>query len=355
MNKYSLHKRLWMARRMRGLSMDELVKLMNGAISKQSISKYERGVSSPRPHHLQLLMTALGITEEYFNRETVKFTNINYRCKGDISDSQKEHIECRIREKVERYLEIENSLNIYPEFKNPLSRIKATTLSDIEKSASLLRDKWQLGTHPIYSISHLLETYGIMVVEMGIDCTELLGFSAIIDNKRPVIVINIKANQTIERQRFTMLHELCHILIFIKNMAESLELDEERLCERFAGTFLCPNSILTRELGEKRTTFALDELISIRERYGISIAAIVHCCKDIGIITEQYYNYVYDNYINKNKLETGWGEYPIKEHTNRFSRLIQRAIAEGIITQNEIAEIEIGAISINDKNRIVWD
>ena len=333
-------RKLKMARRMRGLSMDELVQLMGGAISKQSISKYERGLMVPRPQHMSLLIRALRITDEYFKRRVAELSNVNYRCKGFISASYTEEVECYVNEIVSRYLDIEGVLNIYPEFRNPLGRVKARTYADVEKAAMLLRDKWCLGMHPIPSVTNLLETFGVMIVEHDIDKTEVLGLSANVNKKRPVIVVSTRSNNTAERKRFTMLHELAHILLFQKKPSGVLEASEERLCERFAGTVLCPPSVLIKELGERRKTYALDELVSIRERYGISVAAIVHCCKDVGIISEQYYNHLYDNYINRNKMEEGWGKYPILERTDRFKLLVQRAVAEGILIDDDIEHAE---------------
>ena len=46
-----------------GLSMDELVAAMGGVVTKQSLSKYERGLSMPTAAVLRGLSKALGVSE----------------------------------------------------------------------------------------------------------------------------------------------------------------------------------------------------------------------------------------------------------------------------------------------------
>ena len=58
--------RLREARQMMGLSMDKLVERTNGAITKQSISRYEKGIMHPKRDALQAIAKALNISEEYF-------------------------------------------------------------------------------------------------------------------------------------------------------------------------------------------------------------------------------------------------------------------------------------------------
>ena len=64
--------RLREARQMMGLSMDKLVERTNGAITKQSISRYEKGIMRPKRDALQAIAKALNISEEYFEGTNLK-------------------------------------------------------------------------------------------------------------------------------------------------------------------------------------------------------------------------------------------------------------------------------------------
>lgn len=58
--------RLREARRMRKLSMDKLVELADFVVTKQSLSRYERGVMRPHANVLSTLAKALDVSEDYF-------------------------------------------------------------------------------------------------------------------------------------------------------------------------------------------------------------------------------------------------------------------------------------------------
>ena len=91
--------------------------------------------------------------------------------------------------------------------------------------------------------------------------------------------------------------------------------------------------------GGSRQVLALEELVSLRNRYGISVAAAVHRAKDLGIISEVYYNDLFNHHIHANRMEEGWGCYPIEEHTDRFERLLHRCVAEGFLSVEKAASL----------------
>ena len=60
--------RLREARQMMGLSMDKLVERTNGAITKQSISRYEKGIMRPKRDALQAIVKAPQYQRGIFRR-----------------------------------------------------------------------------------------------------------------------------------------------------------------------------------------------------------------------------------------------------------------------------------------------
>ena len=73
-------KRLRNARLMRGLSMQQLCVMMNDIVTKQSVSKYERGESMPDSTILIALCKALNISPDYLFRENRSaLNNVHYR------------------------------------------------------------------------------------------------------------------------------------------------------------------------------------------------------------------------------------------------------------------------------------
>ena len=66
----------------------------------------------------------------------------------------------------------------------------------------------------------------------------------------PVVVCSTA--KSIERQRFTLAHELGHLV-----MNTSTGAPEEKICDRFASAFLVPEDELVREVGLRRLDFGL--------------------------------------------------------------------------------------------------
>ena len=313
--------RLREARQMMGLSMDKLVERTNGAITKQSISRYEKGIMRPKRDALQAIAKALNISEEYFEGTNLKIDMPMLRTtsNGKLSEEELQALEAKLSFWGEQYLAKEKEAGFPTRFKNPVKGTKVSTLEDAIHAADLLREKWHCGDGPIASILRLLERKGIMILAANLP-EYVFGMSTWADKKHPLIVLDMRPEKsTIERLRFTAAHELAHLLLAFPVNAE---LDIEKRCNKFAGFFLFTKQALIEEMGsEKRDVLTLEEMIDLREVYGISIAAQVHAAWDIRMISREHYDWWFDEKIKKNRLEVGWGEYIFPETIGRERRM----------------------------------
>jgi hypothetical protein len=111
-------------------------------------------------------------------------------------------------------------------------------------------------------------------------------------------------------------------------------LDAEAACQRFAGAFLVPAGVLSREVGRIRRTIAPRELFELKLLFGVSAQAIAYRCKDLGILSQSALTTVFKLFSAR-----GWrAEEPIpvrKERPARFERLCIRALAEGVISDSK--------------------
>lgn len=327
-------KRLKSARLLAGLSQDKLVERMNGLISKNAISKYEKGVMLPDSKVLLALSKALNVKPDYFFRTySISIDHIEFRKKSKLGIKKINSIKEEVMDIIQRYLELEQFLDIETEFHNPLSAIKISSSSDVEQAVSELLQKWKLGLNALPNVIELLEDQEIKVIE--IDTPEAFdGFSGWADKKYPLIVLN--SAYGLERKRLTALHELGHLLL---NFSPNLDQKEiERLCFQFAGAMLIPEETVYHELGKRRTSISLNELIHIKETYGISIQAIMRRAKDLSVINENYYR-SFCIKMSKRRNEEGMGLYKGEEKSKRFQHLLYRAAAEEIISLSKAANL----------------
>ena len=117
----------------------------------------------------------------------------------------------------------------------------------VEQVADKLRESWQLGLNPLPDMVDVLEAHGVLVIIT--DVSEMDKFDGLQAKvaEQPVVVVS--SNWPGDRQRFTLAHELGHLLL---DSRLTSELDSEKACNRFASAFILPAVSIRRYLGEKR-------------------------------------------------------------------------------------------------------
>lgn len=335
MDKAIFAQRVKNARVMNGLTLEELCDRMGNMVSKQALSKYEKGVMLPENKVLIALAKALDVNLEYFFRPISTINKVEFRKKSTLGAKKQEQVKEMVRDIAERYITVEQLLSINIAFQNPVKDFVIDNCDKVEEAVRELRKSWWTGLRNLTNVVELLEDKGIKVLMVEFD-ERFEGLSAWInDDEFPVVVIN--KNMTVERIRFTAMHELGHLLLNIP--AELPDKERERICHRFANAMLLPKEALLEEVGNKRSSISLPELISIKEQYGISVAATLMRMKDLGIITASYYKYFYISILSKNRKEELLGEYKGIEESKRFRMLLNRAVAEDIVSMSRAAEL----------------
>ena len=322
--------RLKSARIMKGWSLQELADRVDISISKQALNKYELNSMKPDSEVLIALAKVLEVKPDYFLKESkIKLEPVEFRKKAKLSVKSVESIKERVKEFLERYLEVENLLQIKTSFDNPVKNINIEEIEDVEAVAKELITYWKLGFDPIPNVIEMLEDNGVRVIEIDAE-GEFDGLSTFVGDI-PVVVIN--KNYVVERKRFTALHELGHLVL---NIAEGA--DKERICNAFAGALLLPNNCLEKLIGETRNNIAPGELVSIKEQFGISVQAIMMRALLKGIINKNTAERFWKSMAG-NKKETGLGSFAGKEKSYRFEHLVFRLAAEDIVSLSKAANL----------------
>ncbi len=321
------------ARKALGLSLRDLGEQI--ALSHAAIKKYEDNDVTPSSDILIKLAKALHVKVEYFFRpERFTLEKIQYRKHADMPKRQLEEIEAKMLDQIERRVELESLFPSPPIQSFSLNHKKIDNYNDIEAVADEIRKQWDLGLEPLPDLIDIFEERGIKVFEMdNRQYPKLDGFSASI-NSMPIIVIG---NQWPgDRQRFTLAHELGHLVF---NGFADPELDEEKWCNRFAGAFLLPKETLVSILGEHRNHIEPRELSLLKQEFGISMLSILHRMVEIGIISNSLYAQLRSEFNEKgwSKHEPG-DPYP-KEKTHIFEQMIFHAIAEEYLGEPKAAEL----------------
>lgn len=329
-------KRLLRARKAAGLSMQTLADQVG--VSPTMINKYEKEQSTPSSKILIQLSKNLGVRSEYFFRPVqVQLEGIEYRKRASAPKKLLNRIEADILDQGERWQILADLYPHFPlpDFKQPEGLPdKLSSLEEVDTTAHQVRDAWDLGRNPIPYLIDELEARGILVILTEVDdLNKFDGLQASVAGK-PFIVVS--SHWPGDRQRFTLAHELGHLVLH-----DRLEkgVDEEKACNRFASAFLLPESSLRKQLGEQRHNLEAQELYMLKHEYGISMAACLYRAADLGIINEG---------LRKRALidfrKQGWHKnepgkpYPAEE-SQLFTQLVYRALGEDIIGESKAAEL----------------
>ncbi|MGM0575956.1 MAG: helix-turn-helix domain-containing protein [Myxococcota bacterium] len=334
--------RIKRARAAAGLSQREVAE--RAQLSAMAISKFERGLANPTSSTLIRLARALDTRTEFFLRPTtVELENPEYRKRASLTKKQLARVEADILDQVERFLEL---LALFPDSPVPPFEVPVKVPSGIDSYAQAedvalaVREAWHLGHNAIPCLADTLEEHGLMVLTT--DADESSKFDGLAATVGDVPVVVVGADWPGDRQRFTMAHELGH-LVLGGRLANAL--DGEKASNRFAGAFLVPAQTVRRELGAHRNRLEPRELYTLKHEYGVSMMAWVFRAHDAGVIGDGTKSRLFRLFSGKGwrKQEPGAPVQP--EVPKLFERLVFHALAEDMISTSKAAELMGMAIS----------
>lgn len=338
-------KRLQNARKMRGLSVQELVKSLDGLVSTTAIEKYEKGLMFPQSTAILVaLASALKIpVGDLLRPMKIELDNnqFSFRKKAKLGKKAAEAILYTIKSRIEKYQEVEEIANLNTHYTTGVYTWQIDSEEKARQAANELRMKWNLGCAPIANPILLLEDHNVMIIEVEEE-PELFDGTSCTINGRPIVVINMRnrdnSNPDVERRRLTEFHEFAHqYLSFPEEMEDKTK---EQLCNVFANEMLMPTEVFRQRLGDKRQTIYIYEMKNLQREFGISVRALMMKAKQLGIITENYYRW-FNIRLNSEaelRMMVDRNEFP-QRHTTRFDQIVIRCLAQGVITESKAAEL----------------
>jgi Zn-dependent peptidase ImmA (M78 family)/transcriptional regulator with XRE-family HTH domain len=332
--------RIRQARLAAGLTLSALGNKVG--VSHTAIQKYEKGQLTPSSAQLLKLAQACGIrTEYYFRTHTVALRQPEFRKRSTFGKTAQDALQIKVTELVEKRVEL---LSAFPKLPLPVFAPPAnlpqqiTSLDEIDACADSVRKAWQLGLHPLADLTATLEGLGLLVIVVD---EQNLGFSgltakACTEDGREYPVVAVAKRWPGDRQRFTLAHELGHLLL-AGRLAEGS--DAEQACDQFAGAFLAPRHAVLQLLGAQRHTLEWQELYVLKREFGLSMAGWLHRAKQCGVITEAIYQTMIKWYAAKGWRQGEPGEPLPQEEPRLFEQLVYRALGEQYISDVKAAEL----------------
>ena len=265
--------RLKLARKRRALSKKKLESLIS--LSVQTLSDWENGKTIPKDDNLNELSKILNFPVEFFKGETLnelELNKVSFRALTKMDASTRDAVISSGRIAIYINSWIENKFSLPT---NNLIHIKNETPED---AAKRIRKEWGITTTKLGNTIHLLEKYGVRVYSLVEESKHIDAFS-VWDNGTPFVFLNTLKSP--ERSRFDAMHELGHLILHPNGIPRDKKFEAE--ANAFAAEMLMPSADI---LKLRSMYFNINNLITLKERWDVSLGALIYRLHTLGLISE---------------------------------------------------------------------
>lgn len=344
-----LAKNIYRLRKASGLKQEDVAE--RAALSRAAYSAIEKGKVNARSETLHKIAEALNVNIRDLFMDLPQLKSVRFRMKKITEQKKKareqEIIKIAIWLKDYKYLE--EKLDKKVEYK--LAKIKG---NDPVKLAAKVRELLGLDPNePIMDIYEVVNDAGIKLhlAEMPMD--DFFGVSIGEADGGPAISVNVSKGISVERQIFTVAHEMAHLILHKESFRPEIfddVPDEEKEADKFAGYFLMPNEEFKRALDRCRGMHWVDAILTVKRYFRVSYLTVIRRLLDLGMADNTIYQKFNSEYLKmykvslKNHYEPVALKEPDTSSSNiivekRLHSLVREAIEKDIITISKAAEI----------------
>lgn len=279
------YKQLILARQYKGITQTDLSNSIKG-LSQSTLSKFEKGIGVIPDEVFADIADYLGFPLAFFEKKlSVRIENTHYRKRSNVGAKNINALETTISF-IGDAIDIMSNEIEYPPFS--LEYINVEDGYSPENIANFIRRKIGLKCDdPVKDIISRLEVQGIIIYEIETELDSFDGVSFISNMGIPIIIINKKMPN--DRKRFTIAHELGHIVMHLsQDFIISDFRDKEKEANLFASEFLMPTDAIKNSLSDLKISYLGD----IKRHWLTSMASIIHKARQIGYINADKYKYL---------------------------------------------------------------
>lgn len=279
------HNLVEVARNSRGLSQKDLSSMLP-KLNQPNLSKVERGELTPSKYDVVHIATALGYPEDFFYREETKMPvpYIYYRKRATLPAKVHNRILAETHQIILSGIDsiIEDvDLKEYAKYS-----FNVTDGWTPEDAAHRMREILKLPPDkPVTDIVKRIEDLGIVVFFYNSPSDKFDGLTAYTNKDIPVIFVN--KNSSRERIKYTLVHELFHLVLHIPFSIEPWR-ETEKEADLATSEFFIPKAYSYKDL----QNLSYRKLGDLKSYWGISKAAIVRRAKELNYISKETYTYL---------------------------------------------------------------
>ncbi len=275
---------LVLGRQARGRSQTRLAS--DAGLTQGHLSKIEHGATEPSDDVVANLAKALDFPRSFFYQQHrvygLPISVHAFRKKKSVGKKALDRINAEINIRILHLRKLLQSLDFVG--KHPLPHLDVDEYGgNIEKIARLVRRTWYLPNGPVKNLTGALELAGVLVILCDFGGVSIDGMTMAVPDLPPCIFIN--KDQPSDRMRFSLAHELGHLVM---HHVPSAEMEKE--ANQFASALLMPRSDIR---GCFRGKITLYRLMQQKPIWRVSIQSLLMRAKDIGAVTPNQSRYLW--------------------------------------------------------------
>jgi Zn-dependent peptidase ImmA (M78 family)/transcriptional regulator with XRE-family HTH domain len=276
MGKQVNHGLLRIARQHKGVSQGEAARGLG--IPQVTLSRYENGVTHPGEEFIGKASILYDLPDSFFYQPDVVFgapvsVHPMWRKKHDVTGREMDIIVAELNIRTIHIRRLLQAVEHVPKRDIPKFDLDEYE-GDIERIAALVRAHWLLPAGPLGNLTAALEMAGCIVVHSDMQGSAISGVTVSVAGIPPIILLN--KDQPADRMRFTLAHELGHMVLHRfpgPNM--------EREANEFASALLMPARDIRGALSGR---IDLRRLAALKPEWRVSMQGLLYRAQALEII-----------------------------------------------------------------------
>jgi Zn-dependent peptidase ImmA (M78 family)/transcriptional regulator with XRE-family HTH domain len=285
---------LRVARQRNGFSQGEAADRLG--IPQVTLSRYENAVAIPNDYFVSLAAAIYDLPVSFFRQpDAVVGAPVSvhpmWRKKADVTVHDLDRIVGEINIRIMHIRRMLEAVEYTPQTEIPRLDLEDYR-GDIEHIASIVRAHWLLPSGPIENLTIAVERAGAAVVHSSLSGSSVSGVTISVPGLLPIIVLN--EEQPADRLRFTLAHELGHLIM---HRFPSATMEGE--ANEFASALLMPKNDVTIALSGK---LDLRRLAALKPEWRVSMQALLYRAQSLGLIGKQQAGWLWRQF-NMNRIK----------------------------------------------------
>ncbi len=314
------------------MSQDDLIVAISGDLTQGTLSKIEHGRIQPSDDLIEKIAIAMSLRSSFFLDSTyVSQPPVSYHRKrkkllsGDLASIHgiSEMLRISLLKCLEA-IELDTSGPSLPAY--DLDQFDG----DAREAAIAVRSRLKLPRGPIENITKVIEDAGVIVISFNFGTPLIDGFCQHTNGHLPSIIF-INSQMPVDRMRFSLAHELGHLVCHdIPNP------EQEMQANQFASEFLMPSDDIADDLRD----FSLNKAMELKLYWGTAMQALLMKAWQLGKISDKRKTHFFIEMSRR-----GWRKHePIEargffEKPTIFEAIIDAHISELGYSKEELSEL----------------